>query len=632
MVFSDPSGPLAARVLPDVAGFERELDYEVPPKLAAELRPGCIVRVPLQGRTVRGWVVAYPVQPPEGLALRPIAKVTGWGPEPELFELAEWAAWRWASRRRSLLFTASPQAAVRALPPAARSPSPGGTETALGGIGTALGWTGTALGGTGQGLVEEAWSPGAHLLRLPPVYSATEVVMAAAGRGPVLVIAPTTARAEAGCAALRSRGAQVALLPGDWAQARAGADVVIGTRAAAWGPCPGVASVVVLDAHDEGLVQGPAPTWDAPSVAAERARLAAVPCLWVTPCPTVELLAAAGQVHVASVSSERSGWAALEVVDFRREDPRTGLYSASLVTVLRSDYRVICVLNRKGRAQLSACDACGELATCEQCGAAVAVVGEGMVCRRCGTSRPLVCGSCGSSVLRLLRVGVSRAREQLEALSGRPVGEVSAGTGPLPPAPVLVGTEAVLYREGELRKGGGVGAVAFLDFDQELLAPRFRAGEEALALLARASRLVGGRQRAGKVLVQTRAPSHPAIEAAVLADPGRLAASEEAVRKALRLPPFSALAVLSGPGARELASALSGDLPGGPLANAPSDHRAGLHVAPPGSHPAERVELSELGDDRWVVRAADHGSLADALAAAGRPSERVRIDVDPVRF
>ena len=119
----EASRPLVARVLPDVAGFERELDYEVPAKFAAEIRPGSIVRVPLQGRAVRGWVVAYPVQPPEGLALRPIAKVTGWGPEPELFELAEWAAWRWASRRRSLLFTASPQSAVRALPPPARSPS-----------------------------------------------------------------------------------------------------------------------------------------------------------------------------------------------------------------------------------------------------------------------------------------------------------------------------------------------------------------------------------------------------------------------------------------------------------------------------------------------------------------------------
>jgi primosomal protein N' (replication factor Y) len=605
-------------VVPDVAGFERELDYEVPAKFAAEVRPGSIVRVPLQGRAVRGWVVAYPVQPPEGLVLRPIAKVTSWGPEEELFELAEWAAWRWASRRRSLLFTASPQAAVTVLPSPATGRSP---------VGTGLATTAPV-----QGLVEEAWSTGAHLLRLPPVYSATDVVVAAAAHGPVLVIAPTTARAEAGCAALRSRGAKVALLPGEWAQARAGADVVIGTRAAAWGPCPGLASVVVLDAHDEGLVQGAAPTWDAPSVAAERARLAAVPCLWVTPCPTVELLAAADQVHVASVSAERSGWAPLEVVDSRREDPRSGLYSSALVAVLRSDYRVVCVLNRKGRAQLSACDACGDLATCEQCGAAVGVVAEGMVCRRCGTSRPLVCASCGSSVLRLLKVGVSRAREQLEALSGRPVGEVSAGSGPLPTTPVLVGTEAVLYREGELRKGGGVGAVAFLDFDQELLASRYRAGEEALALLARASRLVGGRQRDGKVLVQTRAPGHPVIEAALLADPGRLAASEEAVRKALRLPPFAALAVLSGPGARELAGALE-RLDVAVLA-ALSDVPGDLGVVPVemGAVPGEPVELSELGDDRWVVRAADHASLADALEAVGRPGERVRIEVDPVRL
>jgi primosomal protein N' (replication factor Y) len=195
-----------------------------------------------------------------------------------------------------------------------------------------------------------------------------------------------------------------------------------------------------------------------------------------------------------------------------------------------------------------------------------------------------------------------------------------------------VGTEAVLYREGELRKGGGVGAVAFLDFDQELLASRYRAGEEALALLARASRLVGGRQREGKVLVQTRAPGHPVIEAALLADPGRLAASEEAVRKALRLPPFAALAVLSGPGARELAGALE-RLDVAVLA-ALSDVPGDLGVVPVemGAVPGEPVELSELGDDRWVVRAADHASLADALEAVGRPGERVRIEVDPVRL
>lgn len=580
---------LVARVLPDVAGFERELDYEVPPGLAGDIRPGTIVRVPLQGRRVRGWVLAFPVERTEGLALRPVAKVTGWGPEPELLDLAAWAAWRWASRRRFLLLPASPETAVRALPPAARRSPSRAVPAADAGA---------------SHLVEHAWHPGVHLLRLPPAYRATDVVLAAAAHGPLLVIAPTTARAAAGGAALRRRGLDVAVLPNDWPRARRGPAVVIGTRGAAWGPCPSLAGVVVLDAHDEGLAQGTAPTWDAPSVAAERARRAGVPCLWVTPCPTLELQAAADHVHLVNPAVERSGWAALHVVDRRQDDPREGLYSPALVNLLKSDQRVVCVLNRKGRSLLPICGACGEPATCERCGAGMALIGDQLECRHCGQARPVVCASCGSDSFRQLRIGVTRAREQLEALAGRPVGEVVAGTPGLPDAPVIVGTEALLYREGELRRGGPVGAVAFLDFDQELLAARYRAGEEALALLARASRLVEGRKRDGLVLVQTRVPAHPAIEAALLADPGRLLASEEPVRKALRLPPFCALALLRGTGAAEMAGVLGKE--------------AG-------------VELSERAEDEWVVRAPSHSVLADALAVAGRPAERVRVEVGPIR-
>jgi primosomal protein N' (replication factor Y) len=462
-------------------------------------------------------------------------------------------------------------------------------------------------------LVQDAWRPGTHVLRLPPVYSAADLVQAAAERGPVLVVAPTTGRASAGCRALRRRGADVALLPADWAFARAGTEIVIGARSAAWAPCPGIASIVVLDAHDEGLVQQQAPTWDAPSVAGERARRAGVPCLWVTPCPTLELLAAADEVHVASRATERAGWARLQVVDQRLSDPRTGLYSEELVGLLRdTGQRVVCVLNRKGRAVLLDCAACGEVARCEHCAGAVRLVDEDLICRRCGRSRPVVCTSCGSDALRSLRVGVTRAREQLEALAGRPVGEVTAlaaGKSDLPGTDVLVGTETVLYRESELRRRGPVGAVAFLDFDQELLAPRYRAAEEALALLARASRLVGGWAGGGRALVQTRVPGHPVIEAAGVAGPERLSQAEEPVRRALRLPPFAALAVLSGAGAAELA--------------------AGLDA---GARAGASIEVNTLGDGRWAVRAPDHATLADALGAVERPGERVRVEVGPVRF
>jgi hypothetical protein len=105
---------------------------------------------------------------------------------------------------------------------------------------------------------------------------------------------------------------------------------------------------------------------------------------------------------------------------------------------------------------------------------------------------------------------VSRVREELEVLAGLPVGEVSAQAADNPglDAPVVVGTEAVLHRVR------AVGTVVFLDFDQELLAPRYRAGEQALALLARADRApLDARRARDEVAVQLRAHSEALLAA-----------------------------------------------------------------------------------------------------------------------
>jgi primosomal protein N' (replication factor Y) len=328
-----------------------------------------------------------------------------------------------------------------------------------------------------------------------------------------------------------------------------------------------------------------------------------VPCLLISPCPTVELLAL-GNVETVDRARERAGWAALEVVDRRPDDPRLGLYSERLVKLIRSEGKVLCVLNRKGRARLLACPACGELARCESCGAALVQSETAeLTCPRCGLTRPQVCASCGSTRVKVLRVGVSRAREELEALAGRPVAEVTASSGQIDPSvDVVVGTEAVLHR---FHPADGISGVAFLDFDQELLAPRVRAADEALGLLALGSRLVGG--RSGRVVVQTRLPDHPVIRAALLADPAVLAEDQWAVRRTLQLPPFTAVAVISGAGAAEYAAALRA------LAGSP---------------------VSVLGPDgdRWLVKAGSRDALADALAGVDRTSEPVRVAVEPARM
>jgi primosomal protein N' (replication factor Y) len=193
---------------------------------------------------------------------------------------------------------------------------------------------------------------------------------------------------------------------------------------------------------------------------------------------------------------------------------------------------------------------------------------------------------------------VTRATEELSALSGVDAVEVTGASDPAGAvgARLIVGTEAALHRVPR------ADAVVFLDIDQHLLAPRFAAGEETLALLARASRLVGTRDGGGRVLVQTRIPDHEVLQAAVHANPTLLTEPERALRQTLGLPPFGVVTELRGPGAVAFAE--------------------GLRVI-------DRISVSSVEADRWLVRAPDHQTMCDALAAVPRPPGRLRVEVDP---
>ena len=320
-----------------------------------------------------------------------------------------------------------------------------------------------------------------------------------------------------------------------------------------------------------------------------------------SPVPTLEALGW-GTLVAPSRQVERDGWPVVDVVDRREEDiGRSGLFSPRLVQALRGPGRVVCVLNRKGRAGLLACVRCGETARCERCDAAVATDAEDrFACRRCGTVRPQVCLSCGGTGFKNLRPGVARVREELEALVRAPVTEISATTDDVDgQARVVIGTEAALHRLES------ADVVAFLDFDQELLAPRYRAAEEAMALLSLAARLLGGRRGSGRLVLQTRLPHHEVVQAALLGDPARVAAAELERRRLLRFPPLGALATVSGAGAEAFMARLG---------------------APDG------VEVLGPSDGQWLLRADEHGPLLDALAATPRPAGRLRIAVDPLRL
>ena len=121
---------------------------------------------------------------------------------------------------------------------------------------------------------------------------------------------------------------------------------------------------------------------------------------------------------------------------------------------------------------------------------------------------------------------------------------MGGGAEPAVPAtPVLVGTEAVLHRVRH------AAAVVFLDIDLHLLAPRLSATEDTLALFVRAARLVGSRGTGApwaRVQVQTRVPDHAVLLAVSKGEPAAVLADEVAIRRISALPPFAALALVSG--------------------------------------------------------------------------------------
>jgi len=151
--------------------------------------------------------------------------------------------------------------------------------------------------------------------------------------------------------------------------------------------------------------------------------------------------------------------------------------------------------------------------------------------------------------------------------------------------------------------------VAFLAFDEELLAPRYRASEQAAWLLVRAARLLGGRADGGRLVVQTRMPAHPVLDVAAQGDPGPFVAAERAVRRDTGFPPFGAVAEVSGavPAVAEAVRLL---------------RAAGARVL-------------DGAEARALVRADSGEQLAEQFAAvdlaSARAAGRLRVSVDPHR-
>lgn len=348
--------------------------------------------------------------------------------------------------------------------------------------------------------------------------------------------------------------------------------VLLGTRSALFTPAPHLGLIILDEEHDASFKQQEGFRFSAREAAIMRGHLEGTPIVLGSATPSMETLFNVNRGKFRRIDlPERAGSAkppTFQVVDIRAEFLEEGL-SARLIAAIRETLsrkeQVLLFVNRRGFAPVQTCHACGWVANCRHCDTRLVThQSEALMrCHHCGFQQPTPrqCPSCSSNQLVLLGLGTERIEEALSRLfpthrlvridrdTTRRKGQLetyleSVHNGE---TDILIGTQM-------LAKGHhfpDVTLVGILDVDGGLFSSDFRASERTAQLILQVAGRAGRAHRPGRVLLQTRHPGHPVIDA--LIHRGYEAFSTVCLkeRELLALPPFSHQALIRADAPRQ---------------------------------------------------------------------------------
>jgi primosomal protein N' (replication factor Y) len=583
-----------AQVVPAVPSFSVDdgFSYAVPPDM--DVAVGSIVRIPLGGRRVRGFVTGLRSDDPAGL--KPLLRVSSRVPvfDEDLFTTLRAIAVHYVAPLSVILAKAAPPnlparvrsrpqpelggGASRVLPELAAHLAGGGYDRPHFLLGRAP-WTDVV-----EDLLRPSLRAGRSAMVVMPTVAEMWEMRASLDRAlPGRIVSATSSDEAKDVTAAWSRAAEQ---PGI---------VLIGTREIAFWPVRDLRITVLVGEGRKGMKEKSSPTIHAREVLRRRAAVERFGLLLAGSVPTSEVVASG--IPLIQTGGTRA-WPLVEVVDRTAEPPGRGFVASRSLTAIRAvaerGGRVFVFTHRRGYAPAFRCARCRQLRTCPRCDARAE---RAPACPRCGTELP-VCSRCGGASFEPLGAGAERITEALDPMV--PAGPVGSSR------PVWVGTER------DLPAVQGVDLAVVVDADGLIHAPNYRAGEDALRLLARVAETVGpGSGR--RTMVQTGRPDDPVISALRHGDPRKYLAGVLAERAATRLPPIGEVLVV------EL------DAPG----SADEQLRELVQGRAEVFGPAARGERQ-----RWMVQGADlrpiRIGLRSLVQAWRDGGTRVRIDVDPL--
>jgi primosomal protein N' (replication factor Y) (superfamily II helicase) len=514
--------------------LDRPFTYLLPDGVDAPT--GTLVSVPFHGRTVKGWVLGAADDVPARVlrVRRVLSRVPLFG-EADL-RLYRWVAWRYVAPLGVVIDRAQPPRVAGEEAKETTAPSSPSVPPPL-----------AVLEGYGGGrdlLAACAEGQGAFVLRPLPDHEAAVCVEAVAacvagGRDAIVLVPegeplPATARAVVevfGEAVLRFAGGGPRERYRKWLDLLAGHyRVVVGTRPSVFAPVRRVGLVWVNREAHPGHREERAPYHHVREVALVRARLGGAVCVLAAHSPSAAAAALAdrGEASVVRASRQRERAAAPLVETARPLDEDRSPRVGTLVAGARSAFLLV---SRRGYGVARVCRTCGEPARCAVCSGPVAVRRGHAVCAVCGADGR--CPSCGGTSFGLERGGAERVREWAARITGREVTLVETGDRPAPPSGLLVGTATAVKDFGPM----DLRLVAVLDADRARRRAGLTAPEQVLATWFEAAAWAAARGDGGRVLVQTREPGDPAVQALVRWDPWHFHRSERGRLEEAGFPP-----------------------------------------------------------------------------------------------
>jgi len=442
-----------------------------------------------------------------------------------------------------------------------------------------------------------------------------------------------------------------------WRRIRTGqATVVVGTRSGVFAPVQNVGLIVVDEEHDQSYKQQETPRYNGRDVAIVRAQAARAVVLLGSATPSLESRynAERGKYKLLQLPEriERRPLPDVEVIDMRQEFLETGklaTFSRRLIDTVKERLehgeQTMLLLNRRGFSSFVACRACGERLQCINCAVTLTFHRRDrrMLCHYCNYAQkvPSVCPTCGSEYLQFIGTGSEKVEDELhrdfpEARIARMDRDTVSGKRNFEEIlhgfregnyDILVGTQMIA-------KGHdipNVTLVGVISADIGLGLPDFRSAERTFQLLTQAAGRAGRGDLPGIVLIQTINPEHYAIRYASEQNYPGFYSKELQFRKAMRYPPFAALAnVLVRSQKQEDALAMSTDL-GRLLDPAPE----GVRVMGPAEAPVPKLKTEFRY--QLLLKAASRKRLNETLREIQKFARENKwsptalgIDVDPL--